>query len=710
MSRVRRLAIVLLTMGVITAAVYGTGAFSTLTAQRNADIQVAGDAASYLSIKPSQGPNGEYADLRGGKLRVSVGSALDGKGNGVNKNAVTVVRDIFTITNQGSQSVGVWLTDSSNVVTFETGTKKKVLEGRKNAITLKPGTTLHVGLTVDTRGKTKDDLISSVTIHANSEVSGANIRTGSTKPASGGSRSTASPPVRTSPDGSSGPVGSNRLIKPSESGSTSSESKPMPSWTKSKSKNKNDDLSNLEKIGAFVSGGLAGNMGGSGGLLSSLVPDNYVKSPLYIFGQVLVSFVPGLNTAADVRSFLHNLITLNGAGIVVSGIALIPGLGSVGDVKQVLKNISKWVKKFPSSTDEALQLVAKNLLPHLPNKVSVKIMDAFKGGAATALRNKGVPADDIFKYQSKGYDLRKISYLRNHDISASAIRKYVDKGYSPRQIKLLLDHGFTAKGLRKLEPKNLDEIYKLRARGASADDILQLENQGVSVATVRKLMDEGFSLSRAKRLRHLGIPSDDILKYAEEGADVQKIAYLRKKEIPADIIRKQFDTGGDLGRLGRLKKQDVPMDDVRMYIDSGVDLRLVSKLRHQKISSDAIRNAVETAKPNRGSRYNRLTRKIWKSRAEPVERKLRRMSELKAQGLPEDHIEYYAKTGVNFRWVRGLRRVGKSYGTIKNAIQIGQVGQKLSLPANTLLDVRGWCKKRSENGTEVWICNQVDVV
>jgi DNA-binding transcriptional MerR regulator len=180
MSRVRRLAIVLMTVSVVVGAVYATGAFTNLTAQRDANIKVAGDASGYLALQPAPGPNGAYTSLRNGKLRVSLTGAIDGAGKGVNRDALTVVRNIFTITNKGSQPVGVWLTDKSKAVTFKGGTKWKRLEGRGHAVTLRPGQTLFVGLTVDTRRHTSGDLINAMTIHAESDVSGRAIESGPT--------------------------------------------------------------------------------------------------------------------------------------------------------------------------------------------------------------------------------------------------------------------------------------------------------------------------------------------------------------------------------------------------------------------------------------------------------------------------------------------------------------------------------------------------
>jgi hypothetical protein len=116
---------------------------------------------------------------------VSLTGAIDGKSKGVNQDALTVVRNIFTITNKGSQPVGVWLTDKSKAVTFKGGSKWQTLEGREQAITLRPGQTLFVGLTVDTRGQTGGGLINSMTIHADSDVSGRTVKSGPTGRESG---------------------------------------------------------------------------------------------------------------------------------------------------------------------------------------------------------------------------------------------------------------------------------------------------------------------------------------------------------------------------------------------------------------------------------------------------------------------------------------------------------------------------------------------
>lgn len=102
MSRLRRLALVLMAVAVVVSGVYYTGAFTTLTAQRDANVRVAGDAGGYLALAPANGSNGAYATQRNGELRVSLDGALTegASGTGVNPDAVTTVRRVFTITNR----------------------------------------------------------------------------------------------------------------------------------------------------------------------------------------------------------------------------------------------------------------------------------------------------------------------------------------------------------------------------------------------------------------------------------------------------------------------------------------------------------------------------------------------------------------------------------------------------------------------------------
>lgn len=178
MRRPRRIAVLLMSLAVIVSVVYGTGAFDSLTAQRDANVQVTGDANGYLALQPSNSSNGAYATYRNGQLRVSLDGALDenASGSGVNPDAVTTVQDIFTITNRGTQPVSVWLTDESDAVGFES--EGRSVEGPDGAVRLESGESIPVGVAVDTCQTTDKTLLSSVTIHADSDGAGDGSGTG----------------------------------------------------------------------------------------------------------------------------------------------------------------------------------------------------------------------------------------------------------------------------------------------------------------------------------------------------------------------------------------------------------------------------------------------------------------------------------------------------------------------------------------------------
>lgn len=95
----------------------GTGAFSSVEAERDVGVTVADDASAYLGIQPGDGPNGNYVDTTGSDaLAISltgendnIGDGLAG-GKGLNANAVTGIDEIFQIQNQGTQDIELQVT------------------------------------------------------------------------------------------------------------------------------------------------------------------------------------------------------------------------------------------------------------------------------------------------------------------------------------------------------------------------------------------------------------------------------------------------------------------------------------------------------------------------------------------------------------------------------------------------------------------------
>jgi len=105
---------VLIGLGGIVAAggaLVGTGAFTTVQAERTVSVQTAGDASAFLALQPTSNtdttdPNGDYASVSGDTSTIEI--ALDSSvsnASGLNKNARTVIRNIFQVTNNGTQDL-----------------------------------------------------------------------------------------------------------------------------------------------------------------------------------------------------------------------------------------------------------------------------------------------------------------------------------------------------------------------------------------------------------------------------------------------------------------------------------------------------------------------------------------------------------------------------------------------------------------------------
>jgi hypothetical protein len=85
------------------AVVTGTGAFTSVEAERTVTVDVAGDANALLAIS-STGNHDDYIDDSNGEFAIALTSSDEGA-TGVNTDAVTVVDDLFEVQNQGTQEV-----------------------------------------------------------------------------------------------------------------------------------------------------------------------------------------------------------------------------------------------------------------------------------------------------------------------------------------------------------------------------------------------------------------------------------------------------------------------------------------------------------------------------------------------------------------------------------------------------------------------------
>jgi len=91
------------------AAAMGTGAFTSVSANRGITVDTADDSGAFLAIEADSTPNAnEYVNTSGGTVSLDFSNTDDtdmGNGTGVNKNATTIFDDLLNITNQGTQTV-----------------------------------------------------------------------------------------------------------------------------------------------------------------------------------------------------------------------------------------------------------------------------------------------------------------------------------------------------------------------------------------------------------------------------------------------------------------------------------------------------------------------------------------------------------------------------------------------------------------------------
>jgi hypothetical protein len=101
------------------AVVTGTGAFTSVEANRDVSVQVADDASAFLRMAAAGEGNDEYITTNGGELGIDLTSSnqTNAGGQGVNANATTVLADLFEIRNQGTQEIDVEVTPLSFVDT-----------------------------------------------------------------------------------------------------------------------------------------------------------------------------------------------------------------------------------------------------------------------------------------------------------------------------------------------------------------------------------------------------------------------------------------------------------------------------------------------------------------------------------------------------------------------------------------------------------------
>lgn len=98
------------------SALVGSGAFSVARVDRDISVNIVGDSNAYLGL----GDTSEYAEYDGdGQLAIDFGDTGEG-GQGLSENANYVFNDVFSIKNQGSNTIIVDLSETEDAIEWET--------------------------------------------------------------------------------------------------------------------------------------------------------------------------------------------------------------------------------------------------------------------------------------------------------------------------------------------------------------------------------------------------------------------------------------------------------------------------------------------------------------------------------------------------------------------------------------------------------------
>lgn len=151
------------------AAAVGSGAFTSVEADRSVDVEVAGDSSSYLALSRVTGSKNsqKYVSKSNGEISFNFSDSNGSvDGTGFNPDATTQIDSLLNVSNQGTQNVNFWinissLSTGSADVTFSTdgdiSSSQLAYDGSNSGsvteVTLSPGDSITLDLKVDTTGQ-----------------------------------------------------------------------------------------------------------------------------------------------------------------------------------------------------------------------------------------------------------------------------------------------------------------------------------------------------------------------------------------------------------------------------------------------------------------------------------------------------------------------------------------------------------------------------
>lgn len=149
------------------AAAIGTGAFSSVSADRSVSVNTADDDSAFLQLEPIA-DNGKLRSVESGSkvyLQIPGSGPNESGAKGVAVDSVHEFHDLIKVTNQGTQSVKLYSRYAgSNLRDLALVTDGGVLRG--DPPTLGVGESIDVGLYIDTHESALDEFDETLTIVA----------------------------------------------------------------------------------------------------------------------------------------------------------------------------------------------------------------------------------------------------------------------------------------------------------------------------------------------------------------------------------------------------------------------------------------------------------------------------------------------------------------------------------------------------------------
>jgi hypothetical protein len=168
-------------LGLAFLAVVGlvaTGAFTTVSADRTADVNVEGDSAALLTLTEGA-TNPQFVDTdTAGSIEFNINSGAQADQD-LNLSALTEIDGAIQVTNNGQNEVTLNLTlsgDNTGLISFFDATVSTPDPtgddlSDTGSVTLLPGSTVDVDVVIDTRGAgdlTDQTIVDQITFEANS--------------------------------------------------------------------------------------------------------------------------------------------------------------------------------------------------------------------------------------------------------------------------------------------------------------------------------------------------------------------------------------------------------------------------------------------------------------------------------------------------------------------------------------------------------------